>query len=121
MQASCPVHSGILLWRNALRVRWFASDRPLLVFQHPGGGGPVRQLVALGSQPNRFGVSVFRQGLLGVLASESAMADPAESGTEGNPEVVVDEHDSGPHLPAHPQSPITVLAEHRRNQPERRA
>src|ERR1700733_12572539 len=92
-----------------------------LALQHSGGGGPVRQFVSLGGPPDGLRVTVFRQGLLGMLAPETAMADPAESGADGNPYVVVDEDGAGPDLPAHPQRAVTVLGEHRRNQSERGA
>ena len=61
------------------------------------------------------------QRLLRVFAPESAVADPAESGADRDPDVVVDEHSARPDLPAHPQRAIAVLGEHRRNQSERRA
>ena len=69
-------------------------------------------------QPNGFVVSVFGQRLLGVLAAEATVADPAESGTDGNPDIVVDEHRSGPDLPAHPHYPVAVLGENRCDETE---
>src|SRR3979411_2902323 len=89
-----------------------------LALQPSGGSGPVRQLVALGGPPDGLRVTVFRQGLLGMLAPETAMTDPAESGADGNPYVVVDEDGAGPDLPAHPQRAIAFLGEHRRNESE---
>src|ERR1700733_9936124 len=92
-----------------------------LALQHSGGGGPVRQFVSLGGPPDGLRVTVFRQGLLGMLAAEAAVADPAESGADGNPYVVVDEDGAGPDLPADPHRAIAILGEPRRNQPERGA